>query len=122
MRCSRSLTLSSFEEFFETPIQDSAAPHALGFDGFFREAFSYHWHNNYWTPFDRARDWPDLGPRFIENEMRARTASAESLGDAVEESAMYDRRDLDWGTAIKRTFEAYIRGERPNMYGEWIQW
>ena len=33
-----------------------------------------------------------------------------------------DERDLDWSTALKRTFEAYIRGERPNMYGEWIRW
>ncbi|PPQ65136.1 hypothetical protein CVT24_003226 [Panaeolus cyanescens] len=40
------------------------------------------------------------------------------LGDGVEP----DRDDLDWSTVIKRTFEAYIRGERPNMYGEWIEW
>ncbi|KAF9559050.1 glycosyltransferase family 32 protein [Agrocybe pediades] len=33
-----------------------------------------------------------------------------------------DKRDLDWSTVLKRTFEAYIRGERPNMYGEWIEW
>ena len=33
-----------------------------------------------------------------------------------------DKRDLDWATVLKRTFEAYIRGERPNMYGEWIQY
>lgn len=33
-----------------------------------------------------------------------------------------DKRDLDWSTVLKRTFEAYIRGERPNMYGEWIRW
>jgi len=33
-----------------------------------------------------------------------------------------DKRDLDWSTVLKRTFESYIRGERPNMYGEWIQW
>lgn len=33
-----------------------------------------------------------------------------------------DKRDLDWSAVLKRTFESYIRGERPNMYGEWIQW
>ena len=33
-----------------------------------------------------------------------------------------DKRDLDWSTVLKRTFEAYIRGERPNMYGEWLAW
>jgi len=39
--------------------------------------------------------------------------------DVGEES---DKTDLDWSTVIKRTFEAYIRGERPNMYGEWLVW
>ena len=33
-----------------------------------------------------------------------------------------DKLDLDWSTVMKRTFEGYIRGERPNMYGEWIEW
>ena len=33
-----------------------------------------------------------------------------------------DKRDLDWSAVIKRTFEAYIRGEAPNMYGEWLDW
>lgn len=33
-----------------------------------------------------------------------------------------DKVDLDWSAVIKRTFEAFIRGERPNMYGEWIEW
>jgi len=33
-----------------------------------------------------------------------------------------DKRDLDWATVLKRTFEGFIRGERPNMYGEWLRW
>jgi DDB1- and CUL4-associated factor 13 len=33
-----------------------------------------------------------------------------------------DTTDLDWSAVMKRTFEAYIRGERPNMYGEWLVW
>jgi WD repeat and SOF domain-containing protein 1 len=33
-----------------------------------------------------------------------------------------DNRDLSWATVLKRTFEAYIRGERPNMYGEYLVW
>lgn len=40
--------------------------------------------------------------------------------DVDEEEA--DKVDLDWSAVIKRTFEAFIRGERPNMYGEWIEW
>jgi WD repeat and SOF domain-containing protein 1 len=38
------------------------------------------------------------------------------------DAGLEDKRDLDWSTVLKRTFEAYIRGERPNMYGEWIDW
>jgi hypothetical protein len=34
-----------FGDFFDTPAQNSAAPQALGFDGFFKGAYSYHFHN-----------------------------------------------------------------------------
>lgn len=34
-----------FADFFNTPMQNSAAPHALGFRGFFRGSYSYHFHN-----------------------------------------------------------------------------
>ncbi|KII93860.1 hypothetical protein PLICRDRAFT_36083 [Plicaturopsis crispa FD-325 SS-3] len=110
-----------FAHFFETPAVDSAQPHALGFDGFFKGAYSYHYHNSWWTPFDPSRNWPDLGERFIDGERAARAA----LGPEFEEarsSRRHDKRDLDWATVLKRTFEAYLRGERPNMYGEWIDW
>lgn len=46
------------------------------------------------------------------------TDEDEDWEDRVEE----DKPDLDWATVLKRTFESYIRGERPNMYGEWIVW
>lgn len=54
--------------------------------------------------------------------------SSSLLSDVPEEAYMTedhiedDKRDLDWATVLKRTFESYIRGERPNMYGEWIVW
>lgn len=35
---------------------------------------------------------------------------------------MDDEVDLSWSTVLKRTFEGYIRAERPNMYGEWLNW
>lgn len=35
---------------------------------------------------------------------------------------MDDEIDLSWSAVMKRTFEAYLREERPNMYGEWISW
>jgi len=113
-----------------------------------------------WKPFDPARNFPDLGPRFkageeialaaIRNEKikkaalaaksrsayaataaAARTTKApiSSIGleDEKEEDGEIkvlekDKLDLDWSTVMKRTFEGYIRGERPNMYGEWIEW
>jgi len=111
---------TEFQDFFDTPLVNSAAPQALGFDGFFKGAYSYHFHNFWWKPFDPSRNWPDLGPRFAATERIARTAV--EADDDKEELVADDKRDLDWATVLKRTFEAYIRGERPNMYGEWIQW
>ncbi|KAF8507582.1 snoRNA binding protein [Hysterangium stoloniferum] len=152
----------NFEHFFDTPPSASAEAQALGFDGFFRGAFSYHWHNNWWRPFDATRNWPDLGPRFAQFEQTGRIQAREAAAAAAaasshskkskssshakkrasgsgsgsdasprsplppanagEDDAIDDKRDLDWSAILKRTFEAYIRGERPNMYGEWIEW
>ncbi|KAL0946136.1 hypothetical protein HGRIS_012401 [Hohenbuehelia grisea] len=124
-----------FSDFFDTPPQDSAAPQALGFEGFFRGAYSYHFHNFWWKPFDPSRNWPDLGPRFLAGERAARRTASANASYATTEASSHeheedfpkddvnkDKRDLDWSTVLKRTFEAYIRGERPNMYGEWVQW
>ncbi|KAK4046450.1 hypothetical protein OIV83_006042 [Microbotryomycetes sp. JL201] len=33
-----------------------------------------------------------------------------------------DQRDLSWSAVLKRTFESFVRGESPNMYGEWLSW
>ncbi|KAJ3721509.1 hypothetical protein C8R42DRAFT_580742, partial [Lentinula raphanica] len=121
----------TFEDFFNTPAVSSAEPVALGFNGFFRGAFSYHYHNFWcvfvsretfeqtpesfshsrWKPFDPARDWPDLGERFSEGNTAATVLQTSS-----------DRGDLSWSAVLKRTFESYIRGERCNMYGEWLLW
>ncbi|KDQ63507.1 hypothetical protein JAAARDRAFT_120845 [Jaapia argillacea MUCL 33604] len=111
---------TEFVDFFDTPLQNSASPSALGFDGFFKGAYSYHFHNFWWKPFDPARNWPDLGVRFAATERIARAAAEIQMEQ--EEMVADDKRDLDWATVLKRTFEAYIRGERPNMYGEWIDW
>ncbi|KAJ7783673.1 glycosyltransferase family 32 protein [Mycena maculata] len=124
---------TDFQDFFDTPLVNSAAPHALGFDGFFKGAFSYHFHNYWWKPFDPVRNWPDLGPRFNIGEKAARAAIRDSANAAAlaegkealpveEDKVDDDQRDLDWSTVLKRTFESYIRGERPTMYGEWLQW
>ncbi|KAJ3987696.1 glycosyltransferase family 32 protein [Lentinula detonsa] len=104
----------AFQDFFDTPAVSSAAPLAMGFDGFFRGAFSYHYHNFWWKPFDPSRNWPDLGGRFSAGEEAARKLVPQPINS--------DREDLSWSAVLKRTFESYIRGERCNMYGEWLRW
>jgi DDB1- and CUL4-associated factor 13 len=42
--------------------------------------------------------------------------------DPANDAEDEDEVDLSWATVFKRTFEAYIRNERPNMYGEWLRW
>lgn len=80
-----------------------------------------------WLPFDPSRNFPDLGPRFAKGERALRDAQKEgsdataSSGETVRED-MDDEVDLSWSTVLKRTFEGYIRAERPNMYGEWLKW
>ncbi|KAF7347924.1 Glycosyltransferase family 32 protein [Mycena venus] len=101
---------TDFQDFFDTPLKISAAPHALGFDGFFKGAFSYHFHNYWWKPFDPARNWPDLGPRFIAGERAARASARAAASSAVP------------GEAAEETKEGGGQGERPNMYGEWLEW
>ncbi|KAH9944027.1 uncharacterized protein BXZ73DRAFT_96540 [Epithele typhae] len=119
---------TEFADLFFTPREKSSAPQALGFTGFFRGAYSYHFHNFWWQPFDAARNWPDLGPRFINGERAARAlaqanqpAQSENA-EPAEDDVKDDKRDLDWSAVLKRTFEAYIRGEVPNAYGEWLKW
>lgn len=120
--------MTSFGDFFDTPPAGSAAPHALGFDGFFKGAYSYHFHNYWWKPFDPARNWPDLGPKFAAGErawrssLKANVATTGVETNTQNDDIEEDQRDLDWATVLKRTFESYIRGERPNMYGEWLEW
>ena len=80
-----------------------------------------------WKPFDPTRNFPDLGSRFTEGERIARlnneiALNASRTGQEPLDKLTEDKRDLDWATVLKRTFEAYIRGERPNMYGDWLQW
>ncbi|KAI9060592.1 hypothetical protein FKP32DRAFT_1595337 [Trametes sanguinea] len=113
---------TDFDQFFNTPPEMSNAPSVVGFDGFFRGAYLYHYHNEWWKPVDRARFWPDLGPRFADAEKLGLAAIANKSANFPVGIVHNDKQDLDWATVLKRTFEAYIRGERPNMYGEWIRW
>ncbi|BEI81432.1 hypothetical protein CcaverHIS002_0205920 [Cutaneotrichosporon cavernicola] len=135
---------NQFSVFFSNDKFDTAGPEQLGFDGFFRGAYSYHFHNFWWLPFDASRNWPDLGERFAKGENALReaqraVASSEKAGavrthaaqDELDDEAtggvtkredMDDAIDLSWSTVLKRTFESYVRGDQPNMYGEWIKW
>lgn len=99
-----------FDDFFMTPPLLAASPEALGFDGLYKGSYSYHYHNKWWIPFDPDRNYPDLGSRFVRDQ---------SLAEGHPPEVMHD---LSWSAVMKRTFEAYIRGEQPNMYGEWLHW
>ncbi|KAL7422881.1 hypothetical protein Q5752_002178 [Cryptotrichosporon argae] len=113
-----------FSVFFSNDKADTAGPQPLGFDGFFRGAFSYHFHNFWWKAFDPSRNWPDLGQRFMDGEQAIKQAMAvdNSTEFVTSRDDMDDEVDLSWSTVLKRTFEAYLRAERPNMYGEWLEW
>ena len=74
-------------------------------------------------PFDPIRRWPDLGPRLIKGECIARTTMvAVDEDDEWTDKLSDDKRDLDWSPVLKRTFEAFIRGGTPKLYGEPIAW
>jgi WD repeat and SOF domain-containing protein 1 len=76
-----------------------------------------------WKPFDPSRNWPDLGPRFLEGEMTIRSNLQAAVDTGIKEGEDGpDQRDLDWSAVLKRVMESYIRGERPNMYGELLEW
>lgn len=129
---------SGFGEFFQTPARTGYDAQA-GFSAFFRGAYAYHWHNNWEKPVDSGRNFPDLGERFEEIAKIARKQHVASVMSKMpassrlvdpesiekelsEDSVANDDRDLSWSAVLKRTFEAYIRGEQPNMYGEWFEW
>lgn len=132
------MLICRFSVFFSNDKGDTNGPQPLGFDGFFRGAFSYHFHNFWWLPFDPSRNWPDLGTRFAKGEKALREAARASSAQAegvvlntallADETYVTSREDMDdevdlsWSTVLKRTFEAYLRVERPNMYGEWLTW
>lgn len=66
-----------------------------------------------------------VAQRQLENPDGSRWGDDESDFEQLEygdEGVEEDERDLSWATVIKRTFEQFLRGERPNMYGEWLTW
>lgn len=64
---------------------------------------------------DPSRDYPDLGHRFS-NQRGYETDPLDA------KYQLGDERDLGWSAVFKRTYESYLRGERPNLYGEMIDW
>jgi WD repeat and SOF domain-containing protein 1 len=70
------------------------------------------------------------GEKFLREAIRAKAVekSFQEDSDRPVDTAVTGREDMDdevdlsWSTVLKRTFEAYVRGERPNMYGEWLEW
>jgi WD repeat and SOF domain-containing protein 1 len=91
-------------QIFETLQQNSAAPQALGFNGFFKGNISpsslahltLSFIHNRWKPFDPSRNWPDLGQQFIVSERAARLVLAKEGDEDVLEREGRDKWDLDW--------------------------
>jgi hypothetical protein len=52
----------SFQQFFESTKVDGAAPNMLGFEGFFRGAYSYHFHNFWCVLLVYLRVWIEPEP------------------------------------------------------------
>jgi hypothetical protein len=71
-----------------------------------------------WEAFDPVRNYPDLGVVF--SRSHARSKYDDDDPGWVETVELDDTRDLSWATVTKRTLEAWVRGERPNLYGEWF--
>ena len=69
-----------------------------------------------WEAFDPVRKYPDLGPVFSKTHEHVYIDDS----DWVETVELDDIRDLSWAAVTKRTLEGWVRGERPNLYGEWF--
>ncbi|KAJ7868315.1 hypothetical protein B0H13DRAFT_2064493 [Mycena leptocephala] len=69
----------------------------------------------YFTAFGDFFDTPELNSA-------APQASASTERPSAVLITTTDAADADPGARRKVTFESYIRGERANMYGEWIVW
>jgi len=69
------------------------------------------------TPGSGVRATPPRG-----KAVRPLTEEDTEALEAEEDNVLRDTRDLSWSAVMKRTVESYIRGERPNMYGEWLEW
>lgn len=60
---------------------------------------------------DPGLNVPDLGSRFVSDVVLTETHAMRGNGTD---------KNLSWSTVLKRTFEAYVRGDISNMYGEFI--
>ncbi|KAG8801158.1 hypothetical protein FRC16_001166 [Serendipita sp. 398] len=95
--------LSSPDEFFE-PDGKGAPTEQLGIPAFFRGAWFYYAQPTRSHSFDKGRHYPDTG-----------RSDTRNLPDSAT-----DERDLSWSAVFKRSYEVFLRGEAPNMYGEWL--
>ncbi|KAG8807739.1 hypothetical protein FRC17_004290 [Serendipita sp. 399] len=93
--------LSGPDEFFE-PVETESPIQQLGISAFFRGSWFYGAQPGRTHSFDRVRQYPDTGhTRYLPNSLT-------------------DERLLPWSTVFKRTYESFLRGQAPNMYGEWL--
>lgn len=61
----------------------------------------------------------DVEPRNVPGTSQE---GVEGDSDVTNREDMDDEPDLSWSTVLKRSFEGFLRGERPNAYGEWLEW
>ncbi len=73
------------------------------------------------SPSNNDGDNDNLNRRYPATRDTTRDEGGGGVVD-VEDVEDEDEVDLSWATVFKRTFEGYIRNERPNMYGEWLRW
>ncbi|PVG04787.1 hypothetical protein CPB86DRAFT_771423 [Serendipita vermifera] len=101
-------SLPSGASFFDYTTILNSSPQTVGLQSFFRGAWFYHAHSAPGIPYDVVIQFADIG-----------TARSNSLhGTGV---GPRDGWNLSWSSVIKRTMEMYLRGESPNMYGEYLK-
>lgn len=96
-------TLDDPEEFFVSNVANVPAS-TIGIPAFFRGAWFYYARSKNGFPFDIARNYAGSDGR----------STTGVYGPS-------DQWDVPWSAVFKRTYEAFMRGEQPNMYGEHLE-
>lgn len=118
------------QDFFEVHYPEYSAS-GFTMKNFFHGAWFYDSHPRSDSVFDRWHNKPDLIERYVDYEddddddhhpskqsKHEKTHGSDHPADSAHGTA--EPWELPWSTVLKRTMEAYLRREAPNMYGEWL--